>query len=409
MSGTIPTHTHQDLLWWVHPYTGGERGLTEAVTCGTMELVPWCFAQVCDLTVEDANHYISECGLINKNTRVYYEELTNARSFDSIKKLMATLRSPQGVPCGFRATANPGGPSHLQVKERYIDPWPSGYRILRDENGLERVFIPSKLRDNPALTTADPEYVARLKASGSAELVRAWLEGDWDIVEGAYFDCWSSERHVVRPVELPRHWTRFTAFDWGSFRPFAVLWLAVSDGEIPQFPKGALVVYREWYGASAPNVGLKMVSPEIAAGILSREAKDEKISYRVADPACWKADDGPSIAEKMAQAGVRMNQADNSRVSGWEQVRLRLVGENDAPMLYVFNTCAHLIRTLPALQHDAHRPEDVSTDGDDHLGDALRYGAVSRPYVKTAPAPKQADDYKRHKRFRRPKASGWAA
>ena len=35
-------------------------------------------------------------------------------------------------------------------------------------------------------------------------------------------------------------------------------------------------------------------------------------------------------------------------------------------MLYVFSTCTHLIRTLPALQHDPDRPEDVDTDGEDH-------------------------------------------
>lgn len=296
------------------------------------------------------------------------------------------------------------------VKQRYIDPAPNGFKIIYDENGLDRVFIPSKLRDNPALTNSDPGYVNRLRASGSAELVRAWLEGDWDVVEGAFFDCWSSERHVVRPLELPKHWTRFTSFDWGSARPFCVLWFAVSDGTLSQFPTNALVVYREWYGSSAPNVGLKMPSAEIAAGILAREDKGESISYRVADPACWKAEDGPSIAEKMAIAKVRMNPADNSRLTGSDQVRARLLGEDDQPMLYVFNTCINLIRTVPSLQHDKTKPEQVDTTGEDHAYDTLYYGCMSRPYVKHKPAATPSGDYQRHKRLlRRPKASGWAA
>jgi hypothetical protein len=51
------------------------------------------------------------------------------------------------------------------------------------------------------------------------------------------------------------------------------------------------------------------------------------------------------------------------------------------PMLYIFSTCKDLIRTLPALQHDPNRPEDVDTEGEDHAPDALRYACMSRPYI----------------------------
>ena len=54
-------------------------------------------------------------------------------------------------------------------------------------------------------------------------------------------------------------------------------------------------------------------------------------------------------------------------------------------MLFVFNTCAHVIRTLPALPHDKHRPEDVDTSAEDHAPDALRYGCMSRPMVRDKP------------------------
>ena len=54
-------------------------------------------------------------------------------------------------------------------------------------------------------------------------------------------------------------------------------------------------------------------------------------------------------------------------------------------MVYIFNTCTHLIRTLPALQHDTDRPEDVDTEGEDHAPDAFRYGCMARPYVRKIP------------------------
>ena len=105
-------------------------------------------------------------------------------------------------------------------------------------------------------------------------------------------------------------------------------------------------------------VGLKLTAEEVADGIKERERQDPKIAYGVLDPSAFAVDGGPSIAERMARAGVWFRAADNKRVSklgalsGWDQLRSRLVGDADGrPMLFVFSSCADIIRTLPALQH----------------------------------------------------------
>ena len=54
-------------------------------------------------------------------------------------------------------------------------------------------------------------------------------------------------------------------------------------------------------------------------------------------------------------------------------------------MVYVFSTCTELIRTLPALQHDQTKAEDVDTDGEDHAPDALRYLCMARPWTQNRP------------------------
>ena len=135
-------------------------------------------------------------------------------------------------------------------------------------------FIPARVQDNPALLQADPRYIDRLKSTGSPQRVRAWLEGDWNVIEGAFFSEFMA-RHVITPFTVPAHWTKFRSMDWGSASPFAVHWLAVVQDNFEHdgctIPRGALVVYREWYGASAPNVGLKLTAEEVAAGIVSRE------------------------------------------------------------------------------------------------------------------------------------------
>ena len=126
------------------------------------------------------------------------------------------------------------------------------------------------------------------------------------------------------------------------------------------------------------------------AGILAREANGERIISSVCDPAMMREDGGPSMAERMR--GIPWRGADNTRVSGWDQMRARLRGMDDKPMLYIFSTCLDLIRTLPALQHDTHKPEDLDSDGEDHSADALRYGLMSRPWMRPSPKPAEPAD-----------------
>lgn len=329
-------------------------------------------------------------------TRVYVEEVTNFASPDPINKLRATLRSAAGVPCGMRLTGNPGGPGHLWVKSRYIDPYPAGFKIIEDveevdlgdgetiEVRLERVFIPSKLLDNQLLLRNDPGYVIRLRQSGSEALVRAWLKGDWNIVDGAFFDCFNAEVHVLGREWLdaiPRNAMRFRSFDWGSAKPFSVGWYVVSDGKWG-IPKNALVKYQEWYGASGINKGLKMSAAMVAKGIVKRE-KGQIIQHGVADPSIFVRDGGPSIAETMSEHEVNFHRADNKRLPGWEQMRVRLVGEFDVPMLYFLENCVDSIRTIPVLQHDSKNSEDVDSEMEDHAADETRYAVMSRPWLPT--------------------------
>ena len=267
-----------------------------------------------------------------------------------------------------------------------------------DEGGMRRVFIPARLDDNPSMASDDPSYRSRLRGLGSKELVRAMEEGDWNVIEGAYFDCWSNKL-IVRPFSIPEHWLRFRSFDWGSAKPFSVGWWAVASEDVVKpeglIPKGALIRYREWYGAKTdssgatiPDTGLKLTAEELAKGILTREAGEE-ITYGVADPSIFTQDGGPSHAERMAP--VYWRRADNTRVArrghigGWDQLRARMIGDG-RPMIFVFSTCSDSIRTIPALQHDPLRPEDLNTGAEDHAADEWRYAVMSRPWTVAAPS-----------------------
>ena len=346
-------------------------------------------------------------------TDLYFEELTNFPDPKPVNKLRATLRSAAGVPCQFHATGNPGGPGHNWVKSRYIDPNPNGFEVLTEElpDGSEhqRVFIPARLSDNPALLENDPRYVANLYLSGSEQLVRAWLDGDWNVIDGAFFDCWT-QRMVLRPFDIPADWLRFRSFDWGSAKPFSVGWWAIAGDDYQAstglVPRGAMIRYREWYGMKkgTPNVGLKMTAEKVSEGIVQRT--NEEVGYSVADPAIFAEDGGPSIAERMRP--IYWKPADNKRVAqrgqmgGWDQMRQRMIGtrtvaedgrilDDGDPMLYCFSTCAESIRTIPVLQHDTNRAEDLDTSAEDHAADEWRYGCMSRPWLRAVATTNKPD------------------
>lgn len=166
---------------------------------------------------------------------------------------------------------------------------------------------------------------------------------------------------------------RFRSMDWGSYHPYSVHWYAVDYD-------GVLYCYRELYGyGGKANVGTKEPSTAVAQRIADAERADKRlIQYGVLDNACWgKQDPGaPSIAEEINRVlmtnGCRMfNPSTKGREQVGEEIRLRLQGWEDAkgvrhPGIKIFNTCFHLIRTLPEITHDKNQPEKYDTNGEDH-------------------------------------------
>lgn len=291
--------------------------------------------------------------------------------------------------------SNPGNIGHQWVKSSFIDGvLPMDVRRMpAAEGGMLRQYIPALLSDNEHIDAED--YAAKLSGLGNPALVRAMLNGDWNVVAGAFFDILDDQVHKVPAFTVPAHWTRYRSMDWGSRKPFSVGWWCIAeggewvkcrDGKERMFPQGALIRYREWYGVKKdehgkviPDEGLRLSPEAVGRGIMEREA-GEKIdeSLSVADPAMWKEDGGPSFAERIAKCdpkqpnaivGPRFKPADNSRVQGWQQMYDRLKWqETDTgqPMLYVVDACHDWWRTVPALMHDETKPEDLDSRMEDH-------------------------------------------
>lgn len=291
--------------------------------------------------------------------------------------------------------SNPGNIGHLWVKATFIDPKPAMeiWKTPPSEGGFLRQFIPARLDDNPTLRENDPNYADRLSGLGNETLVRAMLDGDWDIVAGALFsDVWDAGVHVLKPFNIPSSWRVDRSFDWGSSKPFSVGWWAEADGTEASNgfcpPRGTLIRIAEYYGWSGkPNEGVNMTASEISKEIREREAAmlasgliQRKPEPGPADSSIYDVVNGMCIAGDMEKHGVtwiRANKKPGSRVNGWERMRnllkAAMVQPLDSPALFVFDTCRHFIRTIPVLPRDERKPDDCDTAAEDHVGDESRY------------------------------------
>ena len=324
---------------------------------------------------------------------IYLDEATQL-SEGQMKKITACLRGVNDFPKRVYYTMNPGGQGHAYIKRIFIDK-----KYEEGENPDDYTFIQSLVTDNKALMREQPDYIKQLEAL-PPKLREAWLYGRWDIFEGQFFEefretpdpakaaeegCTVEElllqrrwTHVIEPFEIPSGWTICRSYDFGYNKPFSCAWWAVDyDG----------VLYRimELYGCTkTPNEGLKWTPDrqfqEIAR--IEREhpwLKGKRISG-VADPAIWDASHGESIAEVAARHHVLFVPGDHERIAGWMQVHYRFqFDEEGYPRMYIFSNCKGFIRTIPGLMYSETKPEDLDTDGEDHIADEVRYLCMSRP------------------------------
>ena len=141
-------------------------------------------------------------------TLIGFDEICDFKlPFQTIQDtFIATMRNPHGIKGQIVYTGNPGGFNHTSVKRYFIDPWPSGDRIIQNEFGQTRAFFQSTVKDNPSLAK-DPTYMRQLERINDPVLRKAWLHGDWSVALGAMFaDVWSPTKHVVNtitPQDIP--------------------------------------------------------------------------------------------------------------------------------------------------------------------------------------------------------------
>jgi hypothetical protein len=296
------------------------------------------------------------------------------------------------VPC-MAGASNPGNIGHAWVKALWVDQKPpAGFDRPELYDRRDYDFIRAKLADNPIYAN-DAAYHRTLSALPE-HLRRAFLDGDWNVFAGQYFDVFEFGRHTVRAEELRLEpwWPRWISIDWGFQHPSAVYWHCAVPGNVARerwsvssedaaagSPHGSrdtghasrIVTYREFVQSG--------LSPRmLAQGIAERSGRERISEVFLSPDAFAHRTSEASIAEQLGEVFTacglpRPAPADDDRIGGW-QLMYQLL-ESDAWL--ITENCAKLIDCIPQLVRDASRVEDIrKVDGDDPA-DAARYGLVS--------------------------------
>lgn len=290
-----------------------------------------------------------------------------------------------------RCTANPGGRHGDWVKRRFIDPHPAGGKLLEEKvtvNGREmsvtRAFIPSKLRDNKYLA-GDGTYEAKLRATLPEHMVQRLLEGDWDVIDGAFFASRVRADAVFvhsKDVKLNDGWDVVFGLDWGASNPACTLWAAHDDAN------DRVIFFDELY------------TPGVSGGAYAEHMRDKVSAQQWSRTRRWGVSDfyglidkqaydsymgGASAGEIIEQHGFRLFPANKDRKLGISQIleRLQVRADGQAGIVVMADRCPMLKQALMSVSVDRVDQDDYDKRHNmAHAVDAMRFVLVHWPVMR---------------------------
>lgn len=281
----------------------------------------------------------------------YGDELTTIPE-PFFAQVLARLSVPGAQLFG---TTNPDSPTHW-LRRKYL--------LRAGELNLRTWH--STLDDNPHL---DPQYVADLKREYVGLWYRRFILGEWRLAEGAVFDMFDEDRHVVSELPAINRWLAL-GIDYGTRNATAALILALGAD-------GRLYLTHEWRHDPATarrQLTDADLSRELRAWLAGLQAGDGLSGvhpeWTVVDPSA------ASLRLQLHRDGMTPALADNSVLDG---IRLMssLLGNGQ---LRIHKSCKGLLDELPGYSWDdkaAERGEDAPIKADDHSIDAARYAIVT--------------------------------
>lgn len=293
----------------------------------------------------------------------YVDEITVIPE-EFFTQLLGRMSVPKAKLFG---TSNPDSPSHW-LKRKFLD------RITALKDWTSWHF---NLDDNPALTE---EYKASIRTEFTGLWHKRFIEGLWVAAEGAIFDMWDPDTHVVAWDRLPPI-TRLlgVGVDYGTTNASTALLLGLGEDN-------RLYMVDEWR-YDAAQAQMRLTDAQISQRM--RDWMDQphlpylstlKPEWTIVDPAA------ASFKVQLAQDGVQnVINGDNNVLYGIRTMA-SLFGSKK---LLISDRCTGFIQEAPGYSWDpaaTEKGEDKPLKVADHSLDGGRYIITTteiewRPYV----------------------------
>ena len=277
--------------------------------------------------------------------------------------MMSRLRVPGAK---LFATTNPGAPAHWLRKD---------FILRAPDVGLRHWHF--TLDDNPYL---EAEFVARLKRQYTGLFYKRFILGEWVAAEGAVYDMFDEDRHVIDTVPPITQWL-CAAVDYGTTNPFHAVLLGIGNEPDPRTGARRECLYgvSEWRWDSRQK-HRQLTDAEYSVKL--REWLNEvrfpgthlhgpRPEYLVIDPSA------ASFKLQAFQDGWNVADGDNAVLDGIRTVSSLLAAGR---LKFSRTGCPAVIEEFPAYSWDdkaALAGEDKVVKVADHGLDAVRYGTFT--------------------------------
>lgn len=349
-------------------------------------------------TVAEVSRYLGR-----EYTGILFDELGLVKEAMVWHMLRTRLRSTdKTVPLRMRASANPGGPGHAWLKDRYVQSTKGGKiahtEKLDDGSTWSIAYVPGTAKDNPSLPSSYWAGLAQLPPA----LRAAMRDGDWDAGLGMLFPEVAGKAGEDRFGTFPEDgkflpwWDYWGGYDWG-FRHPAVFIACCRDGKGITWVLDTQYMHRQSDAEQAANIAGLFTGPNPLPEAIRRKVyAGHDAWYKRAAHASVPE----TVADVMDRNHIAMSKATLDRAAGTRQVR-RLLAEGTLRFRSTVGN-RRLLEDLRSLTPDPMMPEaprKVDADPDTGVGgddgpDALRYALATVPWAVVSPLPAvhSADD-----------------
>lgn len=268
--------------------------------------------------------------------------------------LLSRLRVPRAR---LLATTNPAGPGHWLRK---------GFILRGTEVNL--IHFAFELADNPSLTD---EYLRDIHAQYTGLWHRRFIEGLWVAAEGAVYDMFDPDRHVIHGPLPALPTLPGVGVDYGTVHAFSAHLLGVQPAS--QDHPARLVLAREYRHDSKLTLG-QLTDAEYSTRLRAWIGADQP-RWVCVDPSA------ASFSLQLWRDGLpNVMPADNAVADGIRVVSSLLATDR----LVVHESCEGLLDELPGYSWDeraAERGEDKPVKADDDSADSARYAIKSTEQI----------------------------